>query len=147
MPAYLYRELGKLGLVCTSHQLTCTQLTAACRRSHRLHHVRGNVIVSADSYRYWLGDFNRHSNIALRFLPQDEYSPAAPLETTPAAQVATRVFMLFRGIKDEKMENWAQAKSRTEDGAVDWPKVIGIDERMSDKSLFRVLEWGGMEVL
>ena len=33
------------------------------------------------------------------------------------------------------------------DGATSWTHVVGVDaERASDRALFRVLEWGGMEV-
>jgi len=39
--------------------------------------------------------------------------------------------------------------TKTEEDGVDWWKaVVGIDmERALDTSLFRVLEWGGTEVL
>lgn len=56
-----------------------------------------------DMARYWLGDINRHAHVTLRFLPQAEYSQAAPLETFPAAQAMTRVSFLFRGIKDDEL--------------------------------------------
>jgi hypothetical protein len=41
------------------------------------------------------------------------------------------------------------AMTKTEEDGVDWWKaVVGIDmERALDTRLFRVLEWGGMEVL
>ncbi|KAF8594413.1 ubiquitin-domain-containing protein [Ceratobasidium sp. AG-I] len=46
---------------------------------------------------YWLPDLSKHRNIALRFLPQNEYEVAAPLNVSPVPDVVTRVFMLFRG--------------------------------------------------
>jgi ubiquitin C len=99
---------------------------------------------TADS-SYWLADFNVHQNIALRFVPQKEYARAAPLETEPAAEVVTRVFMLFRGVSTAEANDevhWASARRE-----VDWASVVGIDPRMEDASLLRVLEWGGMEVV
>ncbi len=44
---------------------------------------------------------------------------------------------------------WEQASARvTEmDGAMFWADVVGVDGvRAADRRLFRVLEWGGMEV-
>jgi hypothetical protein len=55
------------------------------------------------------------------------------------------VFLLFRGVKEEQLGDWAEAAARAR--GVDWASVVGVDPRMADESLFRVLEWGGMEVL
>lgn len=95
--------------------------------------------------RYWLPDILKHKNIALRFLNQDSYSSAAPLDITPIPDVVTRVFMLFRGITSEEFAAWDQALNRTAD---DWKSVVDAPVKgMCDETLFRVLEWGGMEVV
>lgn len=61
---------------------------------------------------------------------------------TPTPDVVTRVFMLFKGVSETAA--WEGSKDRD----VDWAKVVGVDvERALDGRLFRVLEWGGMEVL
>ena len=68
---------------------------------------------------------------------------------SPAPDVITRVFMLFRGVAPGDLGFWEQAAARVaaEDGATFWTNVVGIDSaRASDPRLFRVLEWGGMEV-
>ena len=66
---------------------------------------------------------------------------------TPAPDVVTRVFMLFRGICEDKVDEWKAARSADGIEPDDWKDVVGVDvERASNKSLFRVLEWGGMEV-
>ncbi|KAF8594405.1 hypothetical protein BDV93DRAFT_459044 [Ceratobasidium sp. AG-I] len=96
---------------------------------------------------YWLLDLSRHKHIALRFLPQSEYEAAAPLEITPKPDVVTRVFMLFRGVDADQLELWNAAQDRARRSVNIWRDVVGVDTRRAlDASLFRLLEWGGMEV-
>jgi len=71
------------------------------------------------------------------------------MRVSPAPDVVTRVFMLFRGVAADDLGLWEQAAARAiaEDGATFWTQVVGVDLlRASDRGLFRVLEWGGMEV-
>ena len=71
------------------------------------------------------------------------------MRVSPAPDVVTRVFMLFRGVRTDDVALWepATARANAEDGATFWSDVVGVDAvRASDRSLFRVLEWGGMEV-
>ncbi|QRV81695.1 ubiquitin family protein [Ceratobasidium sp. AG-Ba] len=92
---------------------------------------------------YWLPDLQRHKHIALRFLPQSEYEAAAPMRVTPSPDVTTRVFMLFRGVEEAELTLWEGSAK----GAHEWKDVVGVDiQKASDKNMFRVLEWGGMEV-
>ncbi|CAE7142230.1 unnamed protein product [Rhizoctonia solani] len=96
---------------------------------------------------YWLPDLSKHAFIALRFLPQEEYEKAAPLNITPMPEVATRVFMLFRGVEESQIELWNDAVEMGRMDASVWKDTVGIDAtKVHDTSLFRVLEWGGMEV-
>jgi hypothetical protein len=86
----------------------------------------------------------------LRFITQASYETAAQLRILPTPDVVTRVFMLFRGICSEDVGLWSPAAARAtaEDGATFWTKIVGVDAvRASDRTLFRVLEWGGMEVM
>ncbi|KAI0310075.1 hypothetical protein OF83DRAFT_1071132, partial [Amylostereum chailletii] len=97
---------------------------------------------------YWLPSFLKHKHIALRFLSQDSYEAAAPMTVTPAPDVVTRVFMLFKGIDERDLETWGEAEARATHDVAFWKKAVGVDaERAEDRSLFRVLEWGGMEVM
>ncbi|GAA5970231.1 hypothetical protein JCM11641_001628 [Rhodosporidiobolus odoratus] len=103
----------------------------------------------SDCITHWLPSFSRiqqsGKHIAFRFLPREEYEQAAKLAISPAPDVVTRVFMLFKGVQDG--EGWRNAAE------VDWMKGVGVevekveDEKVEDEKLFRVLEWGGMEVL
>ncbi|CAE7142209.1 unnamed protein product [Rhizoctonia solani] len=96
---------------------------------------------------YWLPDLSKHAFIALRFLPQNEYEKAAPLTIAPAPDVTTRVFMLFGGIEESRIGEWDEAIVLANRDVTLWRDVVGVNiARAQDKSLFRVLEWGGMEV-
>ncbi|KAI9442947.1 hypothetical protein H4582DRAFT_1921460 [Lactarius indigo] len=100
---------------------------------------------------YWLPDILKHDYIALRFVAQDAYERAAPMRITPAPDIVTRVFMLFRGVPVGDLGLWEAASARAAgtgaDGAGFWADVVGVDAaRAADSGLFRVLEWGGMEV-
>ena len=73
------------------------------------------------------------------------------MRVSPAPDVVTRVFMLFRGVAHGDLGLWEQAAARgtaeEDSGEKFWAQVVGVDVvRASDRSLFRVLEWGGMEV-
>jgi hypothetical protein len=78
------------------------------------------------------------------------YEAAAALTITPSPDVVTRVFMLFHGIEHEdssSREIWQEALNRSSENVSFWKAVIGLDEEKAlDRDLFRVLEWGGMEV-
>ncbi|KAF7965700.1 hypothetical protein HWV62_42215 [Athelia sp. TMB] len=97
---------------------------------------------------YWLPSILKHSFVALRFVPQESYERAAPLEVTPRPDVITRVFMLFKGLSEDVLNEWTGARARADEDVVKWQGIVGVDaSRMADTGLFRVLEWGGMEVL
>lgn len=98
-----------------------------------------------DFITYWLPALSKHPFVALRFLPQSAYERAAELEVSPAPDIITRVFMLFRGVAAEEVKEWEEARERV--GKVDWRSVVGICTSALDMGRFRVLEWGGMEVL
>ncbi|EUC63167.1 ubiquitin-like protein [Rhizoctonia solani AG-3 Rhs1AP] len=96
---------------------------------------------------YWLPDLSKHTFISLRFLPQNEYETAAPLNITPTPDVTTRVFMLFGGVEASRLEQWDEAVDMARSNVSVWRDIVGIDiVKAQDKTLFRALEWGGMEV-
>ncbi|KAG8679968.1 hypothetical protein FRC11_003090 [Ceratobasidium sp. 423] len=92
---------------------------------------------------YWLPNLSKHMHIALRFLPQDQYEASAPLHITPRPEITTRVFMLFMGVQESDLGAWETAWVPAEE----WSCIVGVDTaKAKDASLFRVLEWGGMEI-
>ncbi|KAG9109693.1 hypothetical protein FRC07_008272, partial [Ceratobasidium sp. 392] len=85
--------------------------------------------------------------MALRFIPQEEYEAAAPMSVTPAPDVITRVFMLFQGIEEGKLGSWTEAQTRATQSPSMWKDIVGVDiDNAGEAKLFRVLEWGGMEI-
>lgn len=99
------------------------------------------------SLRYWLRDLRKHKFVALRFISQKSYEKTAQMIISPSPNVVTRVFMLFRGVRPEDVAIWKPAVARAEDSATYWTEVVGVNAvGASDPKLFRVLEWGGMEI-
>jgi hypothetical protein len=88
-----------------------------------------------------------HAHVALRFLPQASYARAAPMEIVPMPDVVTRVFMIFKGIPEVELPDWSSAAARAREDVALWKQVIRVEEKQMGKDLFRVLEWGGAEVL
>ncbi|KAK0219256.1 hypothetical protein IW262DRAFT_1448992 [Armillaria fumosa] len=96
---------------------------------------------------YWLPSILKHDFVALRFLPQASYEHAAPLDVEPKPDVVTRVFMLFKRVCEDELDEWEGALSRASKSVEVWKGVVGAEYDMAkDEALFRVLEWGGMEV-
>ena len=52
--------------------------------------------------------------------------------------------MLFKGVDATEL-GWEEARDRVV--IVDWGAAVGVKENAMDEGVFRVLEWGGMEVL
>ena len=77
------------------------------------------------------------------------YSQAAPLDTSPQPDIVTRVFMLFQKVDSSQLDLWADAVKRAGDDVEFWREIVGVGskDRQEDKNLFRVLEWGGMEII
>ncbi|KAL8292218.1 hypothetical protein RQP46_001684 [Phenoliferia psychrophenolica] len=100
-----------------------------------------------DFITYWLPKFlairDRGQRIAFRFVEQVAYEQAARLDVEPMPDVMTRVFMTFQGVEMEG--EWSVGGKGV--GEVDWRDVVGVASDAEDGSKFRVLEWGGMELL
>lgn len=130
---------------------------SACRSQNFIHHVRSsfddvvfdNLPSNTFLLSYWLPAFLDHEYIALRFVKQAAYEQAAPMTVSPPPNVIVRVFMIFKGVKSDDVSAWPSAQARVQDDVARWGQVVGLpeDDQLQDKSLFRVLEWGGMEVL
>ena len=107
------------------------------------------LIFSLNVYiRYWLPSLLKHTYVALRFLPQASYKQAALLSVSPTPDVITRVFMVFQGVKEADLGSWYTAREQAEQDMSFWINIVGADVgRTLDKGLFRVIEWGGMEVI
>ena len=71
------------------------------------------------------------------------------LSISPHPDVVTRVFMVFQGVKESELKkSWSAAQARADQDISCWVDTVGVDvERTLDRGLFRVIEWGGMEVI
>ncbi len=71
------------------------------------------------------------------------------MDVHPIPDVVTRVFMVFRKVAAEDLDLWEGARRRALEDVNFWRDVVGVEtrERQEDPALFRVLEWGGMEVV
>ena len=103
-----------------------------------------------DFITYWLPALEKHPFVALRFLPQGAYERAAELSINSPERkpdVVTRVFMLFRGLNAEEAGApiWSAARERA--GKMNWAEIVGVAPSAMNPEMFRVLEWGAMEVL
>lgn len=55
--------------------------------------------------------------------------------------------MLFKRVCEDELDEWEGALSRASENVDVWKGVVGAEYDMAkDEALFRVLEWGGMEV-
>jgi hypothetical protein len=68
----------------------------------------------------------------LRFLIQESYEQAAPMLISPAPDVVTRSFMLFRGVASPDLELWQSAGTLVStvvatDSATSWVQVLSVD--------------------
>jgi hypothetical protein len=55
--------------------------------------------------------------------------------------------MVFKGIEESELESWPAAQRREKEDVSSWIDIVGVDVgRTVDKGLFRVIEWGGMEI-
>ncbi|KAF6748212.1 hypothetical protein DFP72DRAFT_1074479 [Ephemerocybe angulata] len=95
----------------------------------------------------WLPLLLKHEYVALRFLPQSVYERAASLTVEPTPDVVARIFMLFKSVEGD-LDMWSDALERSALDVSRWAGIVGVDaDRMKDAGLFRVIEWGGMEVV
>jgi hypothetical protein len=57
--------------------------------------------------------------------------------------------VLFQKVDIGQLDLWAEAAKRAEDDVGFWRDIVSVEnkDRQEDKNLFRVLEWGGMEII
>jgi hypothetical protein len=56
--------------------------------------------------------------------------------------------MLFQKVNPDQLEMWPTAIKKAEEDVEFWRDVVGVADRekQENKGLFRVVEWGGMEI-
>ncbi|BGP04026.1 Proteophosphoglycan 5 [Rhodotorula toruloides ATCC 204091] len=79
--------------------------------------------------------------LAFRILPQDEYAELSSFVVQPTPDVTTRIFLLYKAIDKDEVKDWTHADE------IDWVEEVDVDVAAArDESLFRVFEWGSLEV-
>jgi hypothetical protein len=89
--------------------------------------------------------FSTHRNIAYRFLSPRRIAAAIDISVTAEQCVFTRLFLIFRGVSDDDMGQFAGAGEK-EANQMNWREVVGWTENGKDPMLFRVLETSVLEV-
>jgi len=92
-----------------------------------------------------VSSFGGHKNIAYRFMQPHRLSAAIDLSVTTEPCVWTRIFLMWRGVLDDEMPNFAQAGEKAA-AAKDWKAVVGYSEGSKDPKNFRVLEISIMDL-
>lgn len=99
---------------------------------------------------YWLPLMlaGKAPSIALRFVSQTNLAKFMTTTIDPIPDVVTRVFMFWKGVDatTAKGPEWDEARKRAKD-PTRWRSVVDVDKKADDDTLFRVLQWGGMEVV
>jgi len=101
-------------------------------------HARSNFINNN------LGEFAKHRNIAYRFLQPSRIANAIDISVTHEACAFTRLFLMFRGVSDDDLLNWAGAGEK-EANNVNWKEILDVPQGM-DPGVFRVLETSLLEL-
>ncbi|TFK54760.1 hypothetical protein OE88DRAFT_955577 [Heliocybe sulcata] len=102
-------------------------------------HARSNFINNN------LAQFANHRNIAYRFLSPSRIAAAIDISVTAEACVFNRLFLMFRGVSDDDLLNWAGAGEK-EALNMNWRAVVGLPET-TEEGVFRVLETSVLELM
>ena len=90
--------------------------------------------------------FAAHKNIAYRFLSPGKIAAAIDISVTTEECVFTRLFLMFRGITDDEMNNSFANSGEKEANAVNWREQVGWSELSKDPNHFRILETSILEL-
>ncbi|KAH6918529.1 hypothetical protein BKA70DRAFT_1247452 [Coprinopsis sp. MPI-PUGE-AT-0042] len=92
-----------------------------------------------------MSSFASHKNVAYRFLSPSKIAAAIDITVTSDPCVFTRIFLIFRGVSEDEMGNFASAGEK-EANTYNWREAIGWSEDSKDPTMFRVLETTVLEV-
>lgn len=63
------------------------------------------------------------------------------LDVQPPPDVTTRIFLLYKAMGKDEVKDWTHADK------IEWVEELVVDVAAArDESLFRVFEWGSLEV-
>ncbi|KDQ60938.1 hypothetical protein JAAARDRAFT_31933 [Jaapia argillacea MUCL 33604] len=102
-------------------------------------HARTNFISNN------ISTFAAHKNIAYRFLSPSRIASAIDISVTAESCVFTRLFLMFRGLSDDELGNFAGAGEKEANG-MNWAEMVSFSEMSRDQGQFRVLEISLLEL-
>ena len=94
--------------------------------------------------RSHLSAISAHKNIAYRLMPPSRLQAAIKLDVS-AVSCVSRIFMMFRGISDEEMADFAAAGEK-EAINQNWREILEWSDITKDKQAFRAFEMSILEV-
>ncbi|TFK98952.1 hypothetical protein BDV98DRAFT_552063 [Pterulicium gracile] len=89
--------------------------------------------------------FACHRHVAYRFLAPRRIASAIDISVTSDPCLFTRLFLMFRGVTDDEMDNFVNAGEK-EANQMNWREVVGWNEESKDPTQFRILETTVLEV-
>ncbi|EIN07328.1 hypothetical protein PUNSTDRAFT_127081 [Punctularia strigosozonata HHB-11173 SS5] len=92
-----------------------------------------------------ISTFAQHKNIAYRFLQPRKIAAAIDISVTAESCVFTRLFLIWRGVSEEEMGDFAGAGEK-EANQFNWREAVNWSELSKDQSQFRVLETSVLEL-
>jgi hypothetical protein len=88
--------------------------------------------------------FTAHRNIAYRFMSPSRLTAAIDISVSMDACAFNRLFLLFKGISDEELEEFAGSGEK-EAASFDWRDTVGFTDDIKDPSMNRIVETGLMD--
>ncbi len=88
--------------------------------------------------------FTAHKNIAYRFMSPSRLTAAIDISVSMDQCVFNRLFLLFKGISDEEMMEFAGSGEK-EAAQFGWTDTVGFDDAIKDPTLNRIIETSIMD--
>lgn len=88
--------------------------------------------------------FTAHKNIAYRFMSPSRLTAAIDISVSMDQCVFNRLFLLFKGISDEEMMEFAGSGEK-EAAQFGWTDVVGFNQAIKDHTLNRIIETSIMD--
>ncbi|KAG8788805.1 hypothetical protein FRC15_001765 [Serendipita sp. 397] len=88
--------------------------------------------------------FTNHRNIAYRFMSPSRLTAAIDISVSMESCAFIRLFLLFKGVSDEEMEEFAGSGEK-EAASFDWGDTVGFTEAIRDPQHNRVIETSIMD--
>lgn len=117
--------------------------------SNNLRAMSMSDTAATDFMQYWIPALTRIEKagqyVAIQFVSQEVLNRDTPLVIEPQPDVVTRIFMVFKAVPSVK--RLATCTFGHGEPRHRWLDQVNVDPLAFDRSKYRVLEWGGAEIL